>query len=80
MRPTRLLVTIGIAAGLLLLLPGVSGAQCSMCRTALESPEARALAEAFRSGILFLLAVPFLAFGTVALLAVRSQRRHSSRT
>ena len=33
---------------------------------------------AFRSGILLLLAAPFLAFGTVAVLAVRAERRRTS--
>jgi hypothetical protein len=31
---------------------------------------------AFREGILFLLAAPFVVFGTVATIAVRKFRRH----
>lgn len=50
-------------------------AQCAMCRTALKSPEAQHLVAALRMGILFLLVAPFVAFGTVAYLAVRTQRR-----
>jgi len=56
------------------LLPRAAAAQCAMCRLALESPEAKHLAAAFRSGILFLLPVPFASFGLVAFMAVRRQR------
>lgn len=58
------------------LLPaGGASAQCAMCRTALNSPEGRRLAAAYRSGVLLLLAVPLATFGTVAWLAVRSRAR-----
>lgn len=50
-------------------------AQCAMCRQALQSPEGRQMIAAFRSGILLLLAAPFVVFGTVATLAVRSRRK-----
>mgnify|MGYP004305279029 CR=1 FL=1 len=46
-----------------------------MCRTAFQSPEGQALVEAFRSGILFLLAVPYVIFELLALLAYRARRR-----
>jgi hypothetical protein len=46
-----------------------------MCRTLLKTPEGQKLAAGLRSGVLVLLAAPFLAFGTVAVLAVRAQRR-----
>jgi hypothetical protein len=46
-----------------------------MCRSVLASPEGQQLAAGFRSGILFLLAAPFTVFATVAILAVRQQRR-----
>jgi hypothetical protein len=52
-----------------------AGAQCAMCRTALQSPEGQQLVGALRSGILLLLAAPFVVFGTVATLAVRRFRR-----
>ncbi len=55
--------------------PETVEAQCSMCRRAFDSPEGRQLVAAFRSGILFLLAAPFVVFGVVATLAVRGQRR-----
>jgi hypothetical protein len=41
-------------------------AQCAMCRTALtESAEGQQLAQGFNRGILFLLAAPYLVFGTL---------------
>lgn len=46
-------------------------AQCAMCRRALESPEARALAAAYREGIWLLFAAPFVTFGAVALAVWR---------
>ena len=53
-------------------------AQCPMCRTALETPEAQALAAGFRRGILFLLTVPFAAVAVIATLVIRNQRRLDS--
>jgi hypothetical protein len=67
---------MALGAFLLLALadPQTAEAQCAMCRRALQSPEGRALAGAFRGGILFLLAAPFAVFGAVAILAVRRFR------
>jgi hypothetical protein len=62
----------------LLVLSEPAFAQCAMCRRALASPEGRQLVAAFRSGILFLLAVPLVTFATVATLAVRRQRRREA--
>jgi hypothetical protein len=56
-------------------LPVDASAQCAMCRRALLSPEGQHMVAAFRSGILLLLVSPFAAFATVAVLAVRAQRR-----
>jgi hypothetical protein len=69
-----------VAAALVLsaLVPDVGSAQCAMCRRALESPEGALVVAAFRSGILFLLAAPFLVFGAVAVLAVRAERRSAT--
>jgi hypothetical protein len=68
---------IGLAA---IAAPETVSAQCAMCRRALASPEGQQLVAALRRGIVVLLAAPFMLFGVVALLAVRSQRRrHRSR-
>jgi hypothetical protein len=66
---------VALVVGWLLWLPAEPAAQCAMCRTAFQSPEGRALLEAFRSGIVFLLAAPYLTFGLVLFLAVRARRR-----
>jgi hypothetical protein len=68
---------IGLAA---IVAPETVSAQCAMCRRALASPEGQQLVAALRRGIVVLLAAPFMLFGVVAFLAVRSQRRrHRSR-
>jgi hypothetical protein len=58
-----------------LVTPDGAAAQCAMCRQALASPEGEHLVAALRRGIVVLLAAPFMLFGVVAFLAVRSQRR-----
>jgi hypothetical protein len=55
--------------------PETVAAQCAMCRRALDSPEGQHLVGALRRGIVVLLAAPFMLFGIVAFLAVRTQRR-----
>jgi hypothetical protein len=64
---------LALALGLALLAVEPAGAQCSLCRTALG--QQLGLADAFREGILFLLAVPFTLVGVVSLLFLREQRR-----
>lgn len=65
----RIVVVVGLAAFAALLTVGAAEpvwAQCAMCRTALtESAEGRQLAQGFNRGILFLLAAPYLVFGTL---------------
>jgi len=67
-----------LAVGSLFLAPATALGQCAMCRSAFASPEGRQLAEAFRAGIVFLLVAPFASFVTVAVLAVRRQRRRDA--
>lgn len=62
---------------LTLLAPETAGAQCSMCRTALEQ-NAEAAAS-FNRAILFLLAAPYAVFGTIAGYVACSRRRQESR-
>jgi hypothetical protein len=52
-------------------------AQCAMCRRALESPEAHALASALRAGIALLFVAPLVTFAAVALAAWRLARSRS---
>jgi hypothetical protein len=50
---------------------------CAMCRTALESsPEGRLLAGSFAQGILMLLFLPYLIFGTIAFAVYRAYRKN----
>ena len=51
-------------------------AQCAMCRTALEnSPEGKGMAASFNRGILFLLGVPYVLFGTFGIFVYRGYRK-----
>lgn len=68
----------GIALIVVLFCTDLVWAQCSMCRSALESPEAQALAGGFRRGILFLLCMPFAAVTVVSALVIRSHRKLDS--
>ena len=53
-------------------------AQCSMCRTLLNTPEGERIAAGLRSGIWILLAAPVGAFAVIAVAALRSRRRFLS--
>ena len=65
---------IVVFAGAVALVADDAAAQCAMCRTALESPEAAALAAGFRRAVLFLLAVPFTAIAVIAVMVARRTR------
>ena len=55
---------------------GTVEAQCSMCRTGIESsPEGQAMAAGFNQAILFLLAAPMLILTGVSLALWRGGRR-----
>lgn len=69
----------GVALVLVMSLSADLSAQCAMCRTLLYTPEGQDMVAALRSGILLLLAAPFLVFGAVATLAVRTRRRRRAR-
>lgn len=71
-RPLLVAAAVVIATALF---PESSTAQCAMCRRALLSPEGQQAVAAFREGILFLLAAPFLVFGTIATIAIRTFRQ-----
>ena len=71
-RQVLIAATVVIATALF---PESATAQCAMCRRALMSPEGQQTVAAFREGILFLLAAPFLVFGTIATIAIRTFRQ-----
>ncbi len=49
--------------GVIVLLPNVVEAQCSMCRAVLESEGDKSTAEGINNGIIFLMAFPYLLVG-----------------
>ena len=73
-RVAKILLTVA-ALAVLLITPGVASAQCAMCGTAFNSAEGQRMLSAYKKGVLFLLTVPFMTFGTVAVVAVRKHRR-----
>lgn len=73
-RCAKILMTVA-ALAVLLITPGAASAQCAMCGTAFNSVEGQHMLSAYKKGVLFLLAVPFITFGTVAVVAVRKHRR-----
>ena len=77
MSRSRLLALIAAATLFIALAPGEALAQCSMCRTALEqNPEAAA---GFNRAILFLLAMPYTVFGSLAGYVLVSRRKRARR-
>ena len=70
-----LALLLGLIAGVTLAAPAPAEAQCAMCRSAFDSPEGRRMIRKYQIGIAFLLAVPFAAFGTVAVVAIRGKKR-----
>jgi len=73
-RLAKILMTVA-ALAVLLITPGAASAQCAMCGTAFNSVEGQRVLSAYKKGVLFLLTVPFMTFGTIAVVAVRKQRR-----
>ncbi|RXR21396.1 hypothetical protein EQG63_01420 [Flavobacterium amnicola] len=53
------------------LLPFASNAQCAMCRASLESSGETTQAQAVNDGILYLMAIPYILVGIVALYIYR---------
>ncbi len=49
--------------GILLFLPSLCEAQCSMCRAVLESEADKSTAQGINNGIVFLMAFPYLLVG-----------------
>jgi hypothetical protein len=70
------LLRLLVVAAVILSIEGTGWSQCAMCRTALaNSPEGQAVAEGFRSGIIFLLAAPYAIIGSIAVGVLRAFRR-----
>lgn len=73
------LLSIPLTFAVLIALAAPAWAQCAMCRTALESSaEGKVLAGTFAQGILLLLFLPYIIFGTVAYAVYRAYRNRQS--
>lgn len=64
--------------GVLSLLPGVGLAQCAMCRAVVESG-GEEMAEGINSGIVYLMAFPYLIVAVAIFIFVRNYRRSRSK-
>lgn len=60
---------------LLLLLPEIAEAQCSMCRAVLESDTDQSAAKGINDGILYLMAFPYLLVGGLGYFIYRSRKK-----
>lgn len=65
------LVVLGIA---FFLLPEVTEAQCAMCRAALESTGNTATAESINNGIVYLMAIPYVAVAVLGYFVYKKMR------
>jgi len=74
MSPKALLTSFVVVAALLALDPELASAQCAMCRAALEQNGGQ-IAAGFNRGILFLLGMPYLVFGTIGASWAWKRRR-----
>ncbi|OFW33091.1 MAG: hypothetical protein A3J28_11120 [Acidobacteria bacterium RIFCSPLOWO2_12_FULL_60_22] len=73
--------TLRLALTILVFGSGKLLAQCSLCWSALtHSAEGETLVRGFNSGILFLLAAPYLVIGAVAFLVYNATRGRALRT
>ncbi|MCH4821933.1 hypothetical protein ML462_02005 [Gramella lutea] len=58
----------------LMCLPDLANAQCSMCRAVLESEADQSTAEGINEGILYLMIFPYLLIGGVGYFIYRSRK------
>lgn len=70
---TRKTLVFLVAAFLVLFAADALFAQCAMCRTTLEQNEE--MAAGFNNGILFLLGMPYLVFGSIGLTWYLKRRK-----
>ena len=57
-----------------LLLPELGEAQCAMCRAVLESEDNTSVAEGINSGIVYLMAIPYLIVAALGFIIYRKMR------
>ncbi|WP_207388428.1 hypothetical protein [Gramella sp. KN1008] len=71
----RNLKYIGVLLVILMLMPSLAEAQCSMCRAVLESEADQSAAKGINDGILYLMIFPYLLIGGVGYFIYRSRRK-----
>ncbi len=74
-RPRQFAVAAMVLIMALALTSEPLAAQCAMCRNTLASSDSQLLIKALRSGILFLLAIPFSIVGVIGGLVYSAHRR-----
>ena len=60
---------------MLILVPELATAQCSMCRAVLESDTDQSAAKGINNGILYLMAFPYLLVGALGFFIYRSRKK-----
>lgn len=58
-------IVLGVLVVAFILVPLVSEAQCAMCRAVLESEGNTTTAEGINNGIVYLMAIPYVAIGVL---------------
>lgn len=65
-----------VILSIVILLPDMAEAQCSMCRAVLESEADQSTAKGINDGILFLMIFPYLLVGGVGYFIYRSRKKN----
>ncbi len=65
-----------VLVSIVILLPDMAEAQCSMCRAVLESEADQSTAKGINDGILFLMIFPYLLVGGVGYFIYRSRKKN----
>lgn len=70
----------GLILLILLFMPELAEAQCSMCRAVLESEADQSTAEGINDGIIYLMIFPYLLIGGVGYFIYRSRKNKPEST
>jgi hypothetical protein len=65
---------------LIIFMPSLAEAQCSMCRAVLESEGSQASAKGINDGILYLMIFPYVLIGGIAFFIYRSFKNKKKQT
>ena len=67
-------IVLAVMAILLLLFPEATEAQCAMCRAVLESDGNTSTAEGINNGIVYLMAIPYLAIAVLGYFVYKKMK------